>query len=734
MKNHLLFIYLCCVLLLLSASSIQADPDDNRNVYVVYMGHNTQDHTSASSLHLSMLKQVIGRGAEKHLLQRYTKSFHGFSARLTEEEVKVFKGMNGVVSVFPSRNNKLATTSSWDFLGFPLTVNRSTTESDIIIGVIDTGIWPESPSFTDLGYGPPPPKWKGICEGNFSCNNKIIGARYFKADGRYGPQDFQSPRDSDGHGTHTASTAAGNIVRNANLLGLHTGTARGGVPRARISVYKACWTNGCQDADVLSAFDAAIADGVDIITVSAGAVFAKEIFQDSSSIGAFHAMKNGILTVQSASNNGPRPQTTSSIAPWVLSVAAGSTNTDLITPVRLGNGLVINGFSTNPFELDKMYPLIYAGDAPNITAGFNRSRSRLCIKDSLDKNLVKGKIVLCDGSNNGESVMFAGAVGCIMTYDGPFFELMNSYTFPVSVVKPDQAKSIARYIQSTRNATAVIMKSEDVKNASAPYVASFSSRGPNPIHRSILKPDLTAPGVKILAAWPPVAPITQVEGDSRVVPFNMISGTSMACPHVSGIAAYIKTFNPSWSPAAIKSALMTTASPMSNLVNSDAEFAYGAGYLNPLKAVRPGLVYDAGEIDYVSFLCQEGYSTEDIIIIFGDNTSSCSQLMEQTKGLNYPTFVIPALRSQPIRVSFNRTVTNVGSATSTYRAMIPQVSGLQIVVEPDVLQFKEIGQKLSFKLSVQAILRVLDAPIVSGALTWDDGVHQVRSPIVVHVP
>ncbi|PWA74908.1 Peptidase S8/S53 domain-containing protein [Artemisia annua] len=729
MTNQLLFFSnLCFVLLLLSASSIQADPDDNRNVYVVYMGHNTQDHTSASSLHLSMLKQVIGRDAEKHLLQRYTKSFHGFSARLTEEEAKNLKGMDGVVSVFPSRNNKLATTSSWDFLGFPLTVNRSATESDIIIGVIDTGIWPESPSFTDLGYGPPPPKWKGICEGNFSCNNKIIGARYFKGDGRYGPQDFQSPRDSHGHGTHTASTAAGNIVRNANLLGLHTGTARGGVPRARIAVYKACWgDNGsCQDADVLSAFEAAVADDVDIITYSGGNPFATEIFEDGSSIGAFHAMKNGILTVQSASNDGPRPQTISSVAPWVLSIAAGGKNTDLITPVRLGNGLVVNGFSTNPFKLDKMYPLIYAGDAPNITAGFNSSRSRLCDSDSLDKNLVKGKIVLCDRRTTGEGVMLAGAVGCIMTDAGPFFELINSYTFPVSVVKPDQTRSIFRYIRSTRNATAVIMKSEDVKNASAPYVASFSSRGPNPIYKSILKPDLTAPGVKILAAWPPVSPITRVEGDSRVVPFNMISGTSMACPHVSGIAAYIKTFNPSWSPAAIKSALMTTASPMSALVNTDAEFAYGAGYLDPMKALRPGLVYDAGEIDYVSFLCQAGYSTEDIISISGCNTSSCSQLMEQTKDLNYPTFFISAFRTQPIRVSFNRTVTNVGSATSTYTGMItqPPVSGLQIVVEPDVLQFKEIGQKLSFKLSVQAILGVLDAPIVSGALTWDDGVHQ----------
>ncbi|GKC38144.1 peptidase S8/S53 domain-containing protein [Tanacetum coccineum] len=175
---------------------------------------------------------------------------------------------------------------------------------------------------------------------------------------------------------------------------------------------------------------------------------------------------------------------------------------------------------------------------------------------------------------------------------------------------------------------------------------------------------------------------------------------------------------------------------MSNLVKSDAEFAYGAGYLNPLKAVRPGLVYDAGEIDYVSFLCQEDYSTEHIISISGDNTSNCSQLMEQTKDLNYPTFVIPALRKQPISESFNRTVTNVGSATSTYRAMItqPRVSGLQIVVEPDVLQFKEKGQKLSFKLTVQEIIEEQDAPIFSGALTWDDGVHQVRSPIVVHVP
>ncbi|CAH1433380.1 unnamed protein product [Lactuca virosa] len=661
MAKQLTLVLHLCFLLFLLPKSIQSKSEEDRKVYVVYMGHNTLDDASASSLHLTMLQEVIGRDAENHMLQRYTNSFHGFSARLTQEEVKKLSAMEGVVSVFLSKKNKLATTSSWDFIGFPLKVNRSTMESDIIIGVFDTGIWPESPSFTGLGYGPPPAKWKGMCDANFSCNNKIIGARYFKADGIYGATDLKSPRDSDGHGTHTASTAAGNIVTNANLLGLDPGTARGGVPRARIAVYKVCWSNGCSDVDILSAFEAAIADGVDLITVSVGLVHAEELFKDAFAIGSFHAMRKQILTVQSAMNEGPMPQTIGSIAPWILSVAAGSKNPDLITPVRLGNGIAVNGVSVNPFKLKGMYPLIYAGDVPNITGGFSGSTSR--------------------------------------------------------------------------NATAVIMKSEDVNNVSTPYVASFSSRGPNPTNKNILKPDLTAPGVRILAAWSPVARISQAEGDHRAVPFNMLSGTSMACPHVSGIAAYIKTFNPKWSPAAIKSALMTTASVMSGEV--DVEFAYGAGYLNPLAAMKPGLVYDAVDVDYVNFLCHEGYNIKDIRIITGVNSSSCSK-DKQPNDLNYPAFVISTLRNKAVNITFSRTVTNVGSAKSRYRASItpPRVGDLGIQIEPNILQFKKIGQKLSFKMSVQTTIQKLDSPIVSGELTWYeiDGVHQVRSPIVVHVP
>nr|KAJ0192244.1 hypothetical protein LSAT_V11C800435950 [Lactuca sativa] len=248
-----------------------------------------------------------------------------------------------------------------------------------------------------------------------------------------------------------------------------------------------CWTNRCATEDVLSAFEAAIADGVDIISVSVGSPAAEDLFQNPFSIGSFHAMQNGILTVQSAANQGPMPQTISSVVPWILSVAASTKNPDLISSIKLGNGIVVNGVSVNPFTLHGMYPLIYAGDVPNVMAGFNGSVSRFCSPNSLDKNLVKGKIILCDAVSSGETEMMAGAVGSIMKYPGPYFDAVASYTLPVSVVNSDQAIRIARYIKSTRNATAVIMKSKDVKNASAPFVASFTSRGPNPITKSILK-------------------------------------------------------------------------------------------------------------------------------------------------------------------------------------------------------------------------------------------------------
>ena len=274
-----------------------------------------------------------------------------------------------------------------------------------------------------------------------------------------------------------------------------------------------------------------------------------------------------------------------------------------------------------------------------------------------------------------------------------------------------------------------------------------------------MQPDLTSPGVHIVAAWSPISPISDVKGDNRVAQYNIITGTSMACPHATGAAAYIKSFHPTWSPAAIKSALMTTgnakilfptfqimkeviimdlsplcvlyaATPMSAKKNPQVEFAYGAGNIDPIKAVHPGLVYDANEIDFVNFLCGQGYTAKALRQVTGDH-SVCSKATNGTVwNLNYPSFALSTFNKESIVGTFNRSVTNVGLAVSTYKAtIIGAPKGLKIKVKPNILSFTSIGQKQSFVLKVEG--RIVE-DIVSTSLVWDNGVHQVRSPIVVY--
>uniref|UniRef100_A0A2N9HNH7 Subtilisin-like protease fibronectin type-III domain-containing protein n=1 Tax=Fagus sylvatica TaxID=28930 RepID=A0A2N9HNH7_FAGSY len=578
-----------------------------------------------------------------------------------------YVGMDGVVSVFPNKRNRVHTTRSWDFVGFPKQVHR-TTESNIIIGILDTGIWPESDSFNDKGFGPPPSRWKGTCKAltNFTCNNKIIGAQYYHSHGNFGEKDIKSPRDSEGHGTHVSSTAAGNFVSMASLQGLGLGTARGGLPSARIAVYKICWSDGCSDADTLAAFDDAIAD-----------VMATDI----------NAMRNGILTSTSAGNEGPGLGTVTNFAPWLLSVAASSIDRKFFTEVQLGNKKSYEGFSINTFDLkNEMYPIIYGRDAPNTAAG-------------------------------ATAFMPAGAVGTVMQNQGPT-TITSAYPLPASQLSLENGGDIYSYINSTRNPTATILKSIARKDTFAPYIAGFSSRGPNPAGHNILKPDLAAPGVEILAAWSPISPISGVEVDKRSFSYNIISGTSMSCPHATGVAAYVKSLHPKWSPAAITSALMTTAVPMSAKKNPDAEFAYGAGNINPLKASNPGLIYDIDALDYIKFLCAQGYHTTLLRHITGDK-SICPEGSAGTAfDLNYPSIALSTPLSKAISHVFNRTVTNVGSPTSTYKAIVTTPPGLSIKVNPSVLSFTSLGQKLSFTLTIEG---TIDKQIVSASLIWDDG-------------
>ncbi|KAK8467026.1 hypothetical protein PHAVU_008G228814 [Phaseolus vulgaris] len=346
--SHLLQILACILLLTPSFSK------DDRKTYIVYMGEYPKDMEITDSFHTSMVQSVLGsKFASNTLLHRY-KSFNGFVARLTKKESERMKGMDGVVSVIPDRVYNVETSRSWNFLNFPENVPRAATvEGNTIVGVIDSGIWiPNANSFTDRGFGPPPQKWKGTCN-NFTCNNKVIGAKYFHIESNFKPEDIISPADTTGHGSHCASIAAGNLVPNANLFGLGSGTTRGGVPSARIAVYKVCWESGCNGVDILAGVDAAIADGVDIISISVGekeVVQQLKYFEDVFAIGSFHAMRSGILTSKSVGNLGPNPSTMTNVAPWFISVAASTIDRKFFGDLKLGNGQTIRVLHLQFFE------------------------------------------------------------------------------------------------------------------------------------------------------------------------------------------------------------------------------------------------------------------------------------------------------------------------------------------------------------------------------------------------
>ncbi|CAA7032252.1 unnamed protein product [Microthlaspi erraticum] len=693
--------------------------------YIVYMGSLPETGYSPPSHHLKLIQKVCkSNSASSLLIRSYERSFNGFAAHLTLAESKQLENSKDVVSVFPSKNHELTTTRSWDFLGFDERAKReSVKESDVIVGMLDTGIWPESESFDDKGFGPPPKKWKGSCKGgqNFTCNNKLIGARYYS-------KSSVSARDEEGHGSHTASTAAGNAVPSASFYGLGQGTARGGVPSARVAAYKVCIKNiGCSDVDVLAAFDDAIADGVDVISMSIATDFLSNLMTNAKAIGSFHAMSRGIVTVCSGGNNGPDLGTAGNVWPWVITVAASATDRRFVDRVVLGNGKALTGLSINPVDFNgTKYPIVYGRNVsrscPELQAGF-------CSSGCVDSELVKGKIVLCDDYDGHKQAYLSGAVGAIvqntLVQDTAF-----ALPLPASSVSLEDCDSIKTYINSTENPQAEILRTEEIVDREAPYVPSFSSRGPSYNIQNILKPDVSAPGLEILAAFSPLGSPSGLPGDKRSVRFSVVSGTSMACPHVAGVAAYVKSFHPDWSPSAIKSAIMTTAKPMNNTKNTEQEFAYGSGQINPTKATDPGLVYELEPEDYLKMLCTEGFKSALLTKVSGQNVD-CSDRIE-TKDLNYPTMASFVSPLAPFNITFRRTVTNVGLPNSTYKAsVVPLRPEIQISVEPETLSFNSLKEKKSFAVTISG-KDLKDGGIISSSLVWSDGSHSVRSPIVAH--
>ncbi|KAJ4866600.1 Subtilase family protein [Raphanus sativus] len=559
---------------------------------------------------------------------------------------------------------------------------------------------------------------------NISDLIKLIGARH------YSPGDA---RDSSGHGTHTASIAAGNAVPNASFFELGYGTMRGAVPASRIAAYRVC-AGECRDDVLLSAFDDAMADGVDIITISVGSIDVYPLEEDPIAIGAFHAMSRGILTVNAAGNTGPNIASVTSVAPWMLTVAASTTNRVFVTKVVLGDGKTLVGKSVNVFDLKgKKFPLVYGK-----SAAFSASKVKCaedCTPDCLDASRVKGKILVCNISFPYVAYT-KGAVAAIVK-DGSDWAQMEG--LPVSGLEEDDFESFLSYINSSNSPEATVLKSETIFNQTAPKVLSFSSRGPNIIVADVLKPDITAPGLEIVAANSLKA--LPFYDDTTHVKYSVESGTSMSCPHVAGVAAYVKTFHPEWSPSMIKSAIMTTvllinlAAWSMNASQADyasTEFAYGSGHVDPIAATNPGLVYDITKADYMAFLCGMNYNATTVRLISGEAVTCSEKILP--RDLNYPSMSAKLSGSDiSFTVTFNRTVTNVGGSNSTYKSKVVLTHGakLNVVVSPRVLYMKSVNEKQFFTVTVSG--RGLDPNMPSSAsLIWSDGTHSVRSPIVIY--
>ncbi|XP_019186405.1 PREDICTED: subtilisin-like protease SBT4.15 [Ipomoea nil] len=735
-NNSVFFFFnLCLVFALHNASS-----HNERKPYVVYMGALPAggSKVSLSAVHDNILFQAIGdeRIAAQSKIHSYGRSFNALAAWLLPHEAKTLSERRGVVSVFQSIKRKLHTTHSWDFLGMPTTVKRNLqVESDIIVGLIDSGIYVDLPSFNDKGIGRPPAKWKGRCQTglNFTrCNNKVIGAQAFNL--LDNDNQSSSPADFEGHGTHTASTVAGSLHRGASLYGLLNGTARGGVPAARIAMYKACNEVGCADVDILAAFDAAIADGVDILSVSLGG-YPASYNEDPVAIGSFHAMQKGILTSCSAGNEGDRGVggTVTNVAPWIFTVAAASTDRHLVTEVELGDGRKFPGISLSLFK-SSSFPLTSGTLASLLHDGSGRN----CDEGTLEESKVKAKVLYCVTQNRQDDIIEdMGAKGIIMSDEGP---VQNAFPFriPASVVKfPEIGDKIEAYINSTRQPTAVIHRTKIVK-VNGSFMASFSSRGPQYIAPNLLKPDISAPGLNILAGFSPLTSISGDIDDTRTSVYNVFPGTSMSCPHVSAAAAYVKSFHSDWSPAAIKSALMTTAKPL-GVKDVDVELAYGAGMINPTTATNPGLVFDIDEAAYINFLCKIGYNSSNLRQITGNATKDCSRILDTNgeDGLNYPTINLnlnTVSNNPKIDGVFHRTVTNVGKASAVYKATVKALKGLSIEVSPNVLSFDSKKEKKSFQVSLKGNYPDKETMYLSGSIIWSDSIHNVRIPVLVSRP
>ena len=659
--------------------------------------------------------------------------FNGFVADLTDVEAQRLRHTPGVVNVWKNTLLSGQTLSTPGFVGLDGPSGAWQTRfgdptragEGVIVGVLDSGFWPENPSFGPLPSPRPDQaaiaaKWHGTCdtgvEAPVACNNKVIGARWFDAGGLSAANagEFSSPRDYNGHGSHTASTAAGNHGVAATINGVPAGALSGMAPAARLAIYKVLYANATNTqttgstADIVAAINQAVADGVDVINFSIG--------DNADSFGpvelAFlNAAAAGVFVASSAGNAGPGASTVDNAMPWQMTVAAGTHDRGFTKTVTLGSGRVFDGVGVGPAL--PAAPLVDSTAAG--ASGANPTQVAQCFSGgALSPAAVAGKVVLCARGGNTRvdkslAVQQAGGAGMILYNVAP--NTLNVDYHNVPSIHVDETAGVAlKAYAATSGPTAALSAGQRV-TVPAPEVAAFSSRGPSVSSGGdLLKPDIMAPGVDVVAA---VAP----PGNTGNL-WNTNSGTSMSSPHIAGIAALLIAKNPGWSPMAIKSALMTTAGPASG-----TPLDRGAGEVAAGRAFDPGLVYDSGLAQWLKYVCGIG-----VHLTTSGGTDLCGGLgNSDPSDLNGPSIAVGDVAGSQI---VRRTVTNVDSRNSTYDARVTAPTGFTVTVSPSRLTLKP-GASASFLVTLTRTTAAF-GNWSFGALTWvDKRNHQVRSPIAV---
>ncbi|MWV50807.1 S8 family serine peptidase [Rathayibacter sp. VKM Ac-2803] len=620
----------------------------------------------------------------------------------------------------------------------------------VVVGVIDSGIAPENPSFAGAPLATTPgaapftngttvtyPKsdgsdFVGACVSGADasqqwtgeeCNQKLIGARWFLGDsepaGSPDNPEYLSPRDADGHGSHTASTAAGNAGVDASVDGYDYGSISGVAPAAKVAAYKVCWNgdvDGTDDDDfcsgpgILAAIDAATSDGVDVINFSIGGGSATSTLTliDEAFLNAAAA---GVFVAASAGNSGPGDSTLDHASPWYTTVAASSIPTYTAT-ATLGDGQAFPGGSITVHE-DVTGPLVNSADV--VLAG--AETPEICETGTLDPAKVSGKVVACTAGvtarvSKSAEVERAGGIGMLLLNPFPNALHVDDHSVPSIQIDSEAYDAITAYA-STPGATVTLSEGNTSGIAIAvPQVAGFSSRGPAEADGSdVLKPDLTAPGVAILADS------FNAEGDDPAFAFE--SGTSMSSPHIAGLAALILGASPNASPSAVKSAMMTTSYDSVDQSGNASEdvFAQGAGHVDPTAFLDPGLIYDSGPSDWIAFLKGAGY-------VFDPDPAIDPIEAIDPSDLNQASIAIGALAGTQ---TVTRTVTSTAPGTYTASLDIP---GVDTGVSPSTLSFTGAGQTAEYTVTFTTEDAEL-SEFATGYLTWSSAEHEVRSPVAV---